>query len=58
MKLQLLRKQTILENVSCDIVSHSSLSKSGWWQPIEPNAKDNVTMTINAPVSFGNYSIT
>ncbi|GAA5803206.1 hypothetical protein HPULCUR_008683 [Helicostylum pulchrum] len=51
MKLQLLRKQTILNNVSCDIVSHSSLSKMGWWQPLEPNSKDNVTMTIDAPLN-------
>ncbi|KAG2229699.1 hypothetical protein INT48_008086 [Thamnidium elegans] len=51
MKLQLLRKQTILNNVSCDIVSHSSLSKMGWWQPLESNSRDNVTMTIDAPLN-------
>ncbi|KAI9340084.1 hypothetical protein BD770DRAFT_415091 [Pilaira anomala] len=51
MKLQLLRKQTILNNVAYDVVSHSSLSKLGWWKPLESNTKDNVTMTIDAPLN-------
>lgn len=57
MKLQLLRKQTILNNVAYDVVSHSSLSKLGWWKPLESNSKDNVTMTIDAPVSLSNTTV-
>lgn len=60
MKLELLRKQNtysvgkeeiIIPLTSCcEIISHTSLSKLGWWQPLGPNTKDHVTMTIEAPV--------
>lgn len=61
MKLELLRKQNtysvsrgeiIIPLTSCcEIISQTSLSTLGWWQPQEPNTKDHVIMTIEAPVN-------
>ncbi|KAG2195822.1 hypothetical protein INT47_010032 [Mucor saturninus] len=59
MKLELLRKQNTYSasegemliplTSCCEIVSHTSLSTLGWWQPLKPNTKDHVVMTVEAP---------
>lgn len=62
MKLELVRKQNtysmdkdqsiIPVTSSCDTIAHSSLANLGWWKPLEPNSKDHVILTIEAPVSL------
>lgn len=63
MKLELLRKQNTYSTTSegemiipltscCEIVSHTSLSALGWWQPLKPNTKDHVVMAVEAPVKL------
>lgn len=60
MKLELLRKQNTYSvtreviiplTACCEIISQTSLAALDWWQPLEPDTKDYVTMTVEAPVS-------
>lgn len=62
MKLDLVRKQStysinakdqsiIPVTSSCETIAQSSLAALGWWKELEPDSKDLVILTIDAPVS-------
>lgn len=65
-KLELLRKQNTYSinhldqslvpvTSSCEILVTTCLADLGWWKPLEPTSQDQVTLTIDTPVSIRLY---